>query len=106
MRKVVKAFLKERDYDYAKEMESKEFNQILAYLSDIFSRMNNLSVSMQAKNINIIKCCEVLNAFKEKLHLWCWRVKRGNVANFPSLEELTDENEFLIPSVREEIINH
>ena len=106
LRKEVKALLKERDYDHAKEMESKEFNQILAYLSDIFSRMNDLSVSMQGKNINILKCYEVLNAFKEKLHLWCRRVKRGNLANFRSLEEVTDEDESLIPSVREEIMNH
>ena len=75
-------------------------------MSDIFSRMNNPSVSMQGKNINILKFCEVLNAFKEKLHLWCWRVKRGNVVNVPSLEEVTDEDEFLVPSVREEIMNY
>ena len=39
LRKEVKAFLKERHYDHAKEMESKEFNQILAYVSNIFSRI-------------------------------------------------------------------
>ena len=105
-RKEVKVFLKEREYDHAKETESKEINQILAYLSDIFSSMNNLSVSMQGKNINKLKCCEVLNNFKEKLHLWCRRVKRGNLTNFPSLEKVTDEEEFLITSVCEEIINH
>ena len=37
LRKEVKVFLKEREYDKIKEIESKEFNQILAYLSDIFS---------------------------------------------------------------------
>lgn len=63
LRKEVKALLKERDYDHVKKMETKEFDQILAYLSDIFSRMNDLSVSMQGKNITILKCCEVLNAF-------------------------------------------
>ena len=47
LRKEVKAFLKERDNDHAKEMESNAFIQILAYLSDILSHMNNLSVSMQ-----------------------------------------------------------
>ena len=52
LRKEVKAFLRERDYDHVEEIESNEFNQMLAYLSDIFSRMNDLSVSMQGKNIN------------------------------------------------------
>ena len=56
LRKEVKAFLKERDYDHVKEMESKDFSQILAYLSDIFSRLNDMSVSMQGINVNILKC--------------------------------------------------
>ena len=70
LRNKVKVFLKKCDYDHAKEMESEEFNQILAYLSDIFSLMNNLSVSIQGENTNKLKFCEVLNAFKEKLLLW------------------------------------
>ena len=69
LREEVKPLLKERDYDLPKEMESKEFYQMLAYLSNIFNRMNDLIVSIQGKNINIISCCEKLNAFKEKLHL-------------------------------------
>ena len=72
LREEFKALLKERDYDLPKEIKSQEFNLTLAYLSDIFTRKN---VSMQGKNINILKCREKLNAFKEKLHLWCRRVK-------------------------------
>ncbi|CAM1323965.1 ZBED8 (predicted) [Pycnogonum litorale] len=79
---------------------------MLAYLTDIFTRMNDLSVSLQGKNINILKCCEKLNAFKEKLPLWCRRVKRGNLSNFPTLEEMVDDNESVIPSVCEEIVAH
>ena len=47
----------------------------------------------------------MLNAFKEKLHLWCRQVKRGNLSNFPSLEEVTDEHKSLIPGVRKENMN-
>ena len=75
-------------------------------MSDIFSIMNNLSVSMQGKNTNILICCEVLNAFKEKLLLWCRRNKRGSLSNFLSLEEVSDKDESLIPNVRVEIINN
>ena len=67
LRKEVKVFLKERDYDIIKEMESKEFIQILAYLSDIFSCLNKISVSMQGINVNILKCREIINAFKKKV---------------------------------------
>ena len=37
LRNKIKAFLKKRDYDHAIEMESKEFNQIQACLSDILA---------------------------------------------------------------------
>ena len=60
-------------------MESQEFNQMLAYLSDIFTRK---SVSMQGKSINILKCREKLNAFKENLHIRCRRVKRVKSLKF------------------------
>ena len=49
-REGVKTLLKECDYNLPKEMESQEFNQMLAYLSNFFTRK---SVSMQGKSINI-----------------------------------------------------
>ena len=76
---------------------------MLAYLCNVFTRK---SVSMQRKSINILKCCKKLNAFKEKLHIWCRRVKRGNLSNFFSLVEMVDDNESLIPNVCEEIVDH
>ena len=103
MRKEVKAFLTEHDYEHLKEMESKEFIQILAYLSDIFSRLNDMNISMQGINVNILKCRKIINAFKKKLNLWCQRVKRGNISNYSLLEEVTDEDECLVPSVREKL---
>ena len=72
-REEVKALLEEYNYNLPKEMESQEFNQMLAYLSDVFTRK---SVSMQRKSINILKCREKLNALKEKLRICCRRVKR------------------------------
>ena len=54
------------------------FIQILAYLSDIFSFMNNLKYFHAREDVDILKCCEILNAFKEKLNLWRKPVERGN----------------------------
>ena len=50
LRKEIKVFLKEREYDIIKEIESKEFNQKLAYLSDIFSCLNKISKCFHAKD--------------------------------------------------------
>ncbi|XP_037800341.1 protein ZBED8-like [Penaeus monodon] len=107
LREEIKVFLEERHCDLLEELESQEFNQILAYLSDIFTRMNDLSLSFQGKNKNMLNCYEKLNAFKDKLYLWCRRVKKGNLSNFPSLERGDDsESSSLIPSVCGEIVAH
>ena len=99
LREEVKALLKELDYDLPKQMEPQEFNQMLGYLSDIFTRMNDLSVSIRGKHVNILKC-------REKLNLWRRRVKRGSLLSFSSPEETVDEYVPLIPSVCEDIVDH
>ena len=63
-------------------------------------------VFLYKEKVQTLECHETVNAFKEKLHLWCRRVKRGNLSNFPSLEEMVDDDESLIPSVREETVDH
>ena len=98
--------LEERGSHLLRALESQEFIQMLAYLADIFTCMNDLSVSLQGKQINILKCCEKLNAFKEKLFLWRRRVERGNLSNFPSLEKMVDDNGSIFPTVPEEIVAH
>ena len=99
-------FLEERECDLVGALESQEFAQMLAYLADIFTRMNDLSISLQGKGINILKACEKLNSLKEKLHLWRRRIERGRLSNFPSREEMVDDAGSIIPTVREEIVAH
>ena len=54
LREEIKVFLKERHCALLEELESQEFNQMVAYLSDLFTRMNDLSFSLQGKNINML----------------------------------------------------
>uniref|UniRef100_UPI00358E7D1C protein FAM200C-like n=1 Tax=Myxine glutinosa TaxID=7769 RepID=UPI00358E7D1C len=97
----IKVFLEERECDLIGALESFSFSS-----ADIFTRMNDLSVSLQGKGINILKTCEKLNAFKEKLRLWRQIMERGNLSNFPSLEEMVDDAGSITPTVREEIVAH
>ena len=108
LRKEIQVFLRERHHNLLEELESHEFNQMLAYLSDIFTRMNDLSLSLQGRSMNMLNCYEKLNAFKEKLRVWSIRVKRGNLSNFPSLEETVVDKESpdLIPCVAAEVVAH
>jgi len=71
--------------DLLEELESQECKQILAQFSDIFTRVNDLSLSLQGKNINTLNCHRQPNAFKDILSLLCRRVKRGDYSTFHHL---------------------
>ena len=56
MREQIKVILEENHCDLLEGMETREFNKILAHFSDIFTHMNDSSLSIQGKNINILNC--------------------------------------------------
>ncbi|CAB4058436.1 unnamed protein product [Lepeophtheirus salmonis] len=49
---------------------------------------------------------EMLAVFKDKTVLWIRRVKKGNLANFPSLEETFTEEASLYPDFVSKIVEH
>ena len=99
-------FLEEYNSGLIEKLNLQNVMQILDYLADICSCMNDLSLFHQGKGFNILLCCKKLKAFKEEVAMWCRPVKRGNLSNFPSLEEMIDANELIISIVREEIVAH
>ena len=57
----------------------------LAYLADIFEKLNMINLKLQEKNTNIIQLCDNLKAFVEKLQNWRQKVVDGNIAMFDRL---------------------
>ena len=47
--------------------------------------LNELNVSLQGQQRNVITAREKLKAFKLKLSLWSSRIAKDNLANLPSL---------------------
>ena len=66
----------------------------LAYLADIFEKLNILNLKMQGKNTNIVQLRDNLKAFVEKLQNWSQKVVDGNIAMFDRLSSCyrIDEN--------------
>ena len=62
-----------------------------AYLADIFNHLNELNLSLQGKEMNMVKASEKLKSFIAKLPLWSRRVQSGNLANFSFLDEILVE---------------
>ena len=57
----------------------------LAYLADIFEKLNIINLKLHGKNTNIIQLRDNLKAFVEKLQNWRQKVVDGNIAMFDRL---------------------
>ena len=83
----VKQFLSERNSPL-KELPSHEmWTAKLAYLADIFSRLNDLNSSLQ-DHTNIFALHNKTDAFKKKLVFWKNNVQKGNIDMFPCLQNV------------------
>jgi hypothetical protein len=56
-------FVKEEGYKDAEYFADAEFLIRVAYLCDIFEKLNSLNVSLQGKNMHLLKSTEKISAF-------------------------------------------
>ena len=63
-------FLQQECHEYAKYFTETDFLLKLAYLCDLFEKLNSLNMFLQGNNMHIIKLLERIAAFKMKLQLW------------------------------------
>ena len=81
----------------------------LAYLSDIFGILNELSLKLQGKNNDIFQYLEHIRGFQKMLLLWQTRLKsnRPSYYMFPTLLQHIEENiinEECLKEIKSEIL--
>jgi hypothetical protein len=64
----------------------------LAYLTDIFSKLNDLNLNLQCNGNNLFSMEDKVRVFHRKLLVWQGRVKSENLAAFPTMLDFLDEN--------------
>ncbi|KFM80644.1 Zinc finger BED domain-containing protein 5, partial [Stegodyphus mimosarum] len=64
----------------------------LAYLSGIFSRVNELNLSLQGVNNSVFHLYDKISAFKRKLRVMQQQIEKQNANMFPSLCNFIEEN--------------
>ncbi|KAM3835905.1 zinc finger BED domain-containing protein 5-like [Diretmus argenteus] len=106
LREEVLLFLAEIDSPLVKHMEDAKWVAMLAYLSDIFDRINTLNTSLQGKECHVFLAHDQVSAFKKKLDLWCARVERGSVEMFPTLEDVVEKTGLHLDFVQQVVIAH
>uniref|UniRef100_A0A3P9LFA5 HAT C-terminal dimerisation domain-containing protein n=1 Tax=Oryzias latipes TaxID=8090 RepID=A0A3P9LFA5_ORYLA len=69
-----------------------ELRKELAYLSDIFSLLNQLNISLQGRNSNIFFVADKVQAFQRKLSLWSKRAHEERLDMFPLLSDILESS--------------
>ena len=84
-------FLPEVDDNLSIELSNRRVD--LAYLSDIFDKLNEVNLKLQGKQVNLIKAKSVVMGFINKLTLFKQNMDRRELYHFPKLQEMLEKNE-------------
>ena len=77
------------------------------YLVDIFDKLNNLNLSLQGKDANLMDFVDKLSGFIAVVQLWIRRADGGRMGMFGNLTGYLDEQEISLPDdVKLSILDH
>ena len=99
-------FLSDAKSPLLQHMEDMSWVAKLAYLADIFERMNALNVSLQGKECNVFVAHERVTAFRTKLDLWAMHVEQGSVEMFSTVEDVMTRADLPLVTIQPVITEH
>ncbi|XP_034069815.1 zinc finger BED domain-containing protein 5-like [Gymnodraco acuticeps] len=103
----VQVFLQDKNFPSSDMFDDTVWLSQLAYLSDIFSRLNDLNLGLQGLSINVFDVQDKINTMLKKLELFEIKVKAVDVSAFPALESFLSENELTLDEgVRDNMVAH
>ena len=82
----------------------------VAYLADIFNKFNELNLSLQERNLNILFSHDQIEVFKKKLNIWTKKVSEKILDLFPTLDKYFSNNspvnvDLIIVNVKRDLIS-
>lgn len=107
LRQEVLLFVKEINEDYTSFLVDDMWLSTLAYLSDVFSKLNELNLSLQGNSLTVLNAHDKIKGFERKLGLWVSCVKQRNFSPFPTPESFFVENDLIIEKeICDDICSH
>lgn len=97
----------EHKYGITEKCSDENFLAKLAYLSDIFGKLNELNLQLQGKDKHLPQVTDKISSFTRKLAMWGRRLDEGNTDSFENLHEFVDTTDYdatsVIPYIKEHI---
>lgn len=106
LRSEVKQFLDTKKSSLAPHWDDAQFVQQVAYMADILEKLNELNISLQGRNTNILTLTDKINGFQGKLALWKRKALTDNYDTFQTLTEILDEDPDCPLLIKDQIILH
>ncbi|XP_067231521.1 zinc finger BED domain-containing protein 5-like [Chanodichthys erythropterus] len=85
LREQVCDFLSEHLHPSAALLKDYNWLAHLAYLADVFSRLNDLNLELQGKDTSVLHLYDRVSSFMKKIDLWGRKCQDGDVSSFPQL---------------------
>lgn len=86
------SFLETEDVELQFDIHSELWWLKVAFLSDMFEKLNLLNKSLQGPNENLVSATGKMNAFEKKLAFWKNKLVVNNFESFPMTEKLNNKN--------------
>ncbi|XP_059375528.1 zinc finger BED domain-containing protein 5-like [Carassius carassius] len=106
LRDEIRIFLEEEENELAHKFNNNKFLMKLAYLTDIFQKLNELNLQMQGSNTHLPHLADKITSFTRKLEMWEQRVTEGNIDSFENLKSFIEVNKLqntVIPCMKAHI---
>ncbi|KAL2097071.1 hypothetical protein ACEWY4_006278 [Coilia grayii] len=103
----LKLFFVDQTFHLSRNLHDEAFLSRLAYLGDIFSRLNELNLGLQGLSANIYNVRDKIEAMIQKLKLWIDCVDKNKTVAFPLLHDFLCENDLsLTDNIKRDITMH
>jgi hypothetical protein len=76
-------FLIDDDFALGNRLCDERWIMNLAYLADIFKKLNDLNLSLQGKVVTAFEASDKVQAFKKKIKFWAESMKNRILDSFP-----------------------
>uniref|UniRef100_A0A4W2EWA7 Zinc finger MYM-type containing 6 n=1 Tax=Bos indicus x Bos taurus TaxID=30522 RepID=A0A4W2EWA7_BOBOX len=106
LRHEIEIFLNQKHSDLAKYFFDEEWVAKVAYLSDIFSLINGLNLSLQGTMTTLFNLYNKIDVLKKKLKTWLKRTQENDYDMFPSFSDFSSSSGLNMSSMAGVILEH
>ena len=107
LRHELSVYLRDHKFSLSHCLTDTIWLQKLAYLADIFAKINEVNLSLQGKNVTVFTAQDKIVSLSRKLRFWASCAENNNVDCFQTLNDFIIETECVLDeNVCSEIVNH